>query len=286
MATIAAEELFWDAFVASEYERVGELSDALKAAVEARPDDSYPALLRGLLYMWALVERERDPSIGPAELLAYSNEADTWLGKAYELNPADLRALGWRGAIKVKVGLYTGNEALVTEGKAMVDKSKEYSALFSTYLQSTRYEELSSADPDFALGVALKFDVLDLCVGEPIDRDNPDYAPHMAKATTEGLTRFCWNIPEAPHNFEGYQANLGELVLKQGNVDTAKVLFNNVKLSPDYETWPLRPRFETMLADDLAERASRYQDADPDNDPEGYTGPYACGTCHAKSIPE
>lgn len=281
-----AHERFWTTFYAGEYAELDAVIADLKAAFEADHSNDTTALLLGLSHMWALGENDRNPDLGPPELLGYYAGAEEYFNAALELDPADLRPYGWLGAIQITVGEATGNADLVTEGEWRIEQSKQHSEIFGTFVEALRYTDLPVSDPGYAHGLDLMFHILDLCAEDSIDRSNPDFTPYMGQWTDQGEKRVCWNIPEAPHSFEGIQATMGGLVLKQGDVAAAGVFFHNVRLSPDYETWPFKARFEERIARDLDAELPLLQDDDPDNDPESFEGPNGCGSCHAKSIPE
>ena len=62
---------------------------------------------------------------------------------------------------------------------------------------------------------------LEACAGEALMRDDWDYGPVMAQATTEGELRTCWNTPLVPHNFEGFFLAMGDVLTKAGDVENA-----------------------------------------------------------------
>jgi len=39
----------------------------------------------------------------------------------------------------------------------------------------------------------------------------------MSKKTKEGKKRVCWNSWIAPHNFEGFFLNMGDMLVKSGD---------------------------------------------------------------------
>jgi hypothetical protein len=63
----------------------------------------------------------------------------------------------------------------------------------------------------------VQWHTLDKCIEGKIDRANPDYSPYMAKETTEGKKRACWNSWITPHNLEGFFVNMGDMLVKSGN---------------------------------------------------------------------
>jgi hypothetical protein len=86
---------------------------------------------------------------------------------------------------------------------------------------------------------------LDVCAQEKIDRANPDYSKYMSSETKEGPKRVCWNSWIAPHNFEGFFLNMGDMLVKSGNWQTAQKIYATAKLSREYGSW----KFQSVLED-------------------------------------
>src|SRR5260370_22130231 len=82
---------------------------------------------------------------------------------------------------------------------------------------------------------------LDVCVGETVDRAQPDYARYMRLETREGPRRVCWNSWIAPHNFEGFFLNFGDMLVKAGQPETAVAMYLNARLAREFGGWPLPP---------------------------------------------
>ena len=76
-----------------------------------------------------------------------------------------------------------------------------------------------------------QWETLDVCVGEKINRADPGYAKYMSLATTEGRKRVCWNSWIAPHNFEGFFLNMGDMLVKAGDWQAAQKIYANAELS-------------------------------------------------------
>ncbi len=150
------------------------------------------------------------------------------------------------------------------------------------------YDQLPASDPDFALAVDAAFATMDVCYGESIDRDAPDLTPYLDQATDEGVKRACWNDPIAPHNVEGFYLWMGDVLVKHGNVEAARVAYDNVMLAPEYPDWPYRSLLQDRLDTDLDAKAALYQDADPENDPPfaGSELSRSCVVCHAATAEE
>jgi hypothetical protein len=117
-----------------------------------------------------------------------------------------------------------------------------------------RVEELSRGPYGLAVAARLEGDyddqwrTLDVCAGTQVDRSNPDFAPFMSRQTAEGRGRACWNSWAAPHNFEGFFLNMGDMLVKAGQVDVAKKIYAQAKLSKQYGSWPHAQVLERRIA--------------------------------------
>jgi hypothetical protein len=65
----------------------------------------------------------------------------------------------------------------------------------------------------------------------------------MVKETTEGKKRVCWNSWIAPHNLEGFFLNMGDMLVKAGDWQTAQKIYANARLLSTYATW----RYQSVL---------------------------------------
>jgi hypothetical protein len=74
----------------------------------------------------------------------------------------------------------------------------------------------------------------------------------MSSETKEGQKRVCWNSWIAPHNFEGFFLNMGDMLVKSGDWQTAQKIYANAKLSRDYNSW----KFQDVLEDRIKQAQS------------------------------
>src|SRR5262249_31850567 len=150
------------------------------------------------------------------------------------------------------------------------------------------YASLPASDPDYAKAVDALFDTLDVCFETKVDRTNPDITPYLGLATGQGAKRVCWNDATAPHAAEGFYLYFGDLLVKQGPPDVAKVLYADVKLVKEYPSWPYKSLLEERLSADLSAKAALYADADASNDPPlaGDETNHGCTYCHASTAAE
>ena len=79
--------------------------------------------------------------------------------------------------------------------------------------------------------------------------------------------------------------NLGNGLLKAGQVDAARVMYANARYAANYETWPYRDVLVTIASSDHNSRAAQYADADDKNDPPLHVPDRSCVYCHA-AVPE
>jgi len=64
------------------------------------------------------------------------------------------------------------------------------------------------------------------------------YPQRVSRLTyTAPKKRVCWNSWIAPHNFEGFFLNLGDMLVKAGDWQTAQKIYANAKLPKEYATW-------------------------------------------------
>ena len=109
---------------------------------------------------------------------------------------------------------------------------------------------MSTLAPDskeFKEGLEWQWKTLELCTDGRIDRHNPDYRPYMCLETRYGPKRACWNSWIAPHNFEGFFLNMGDMLVKQGDWPMAIKIYKNARLSKTYISWPYRALLEQRI---------------------------------------
>ena len=92
--------------------------------------------------------------------------------------------------------------------------------------------------------------------------------------------RNCGNGGRAVHNIQGSFTLFGDLFTKAGRPEDAALFYSLAVSLPGSETY----RFTDLIsqrAATLDDRAVRWADADPDNDPRLIgNGPEACAYCH------
>jgi hypothetical protein len=101
-----------------------------------------------------------------------------------------------------------------------------------------------------------------------------------------GRKKACWWDGDlAPYSFEGYMLNLGNGLVKAGEINAARIMFANAHYATNYETWPYRAVLEAVESSDLYARAALYDDNNLSNDPPLGVPNRSCVYCHA-TVPE
>jgi hypothetical protein len=173
--------------------------------------------------------------------------ARRYFQEAVTLDPSDARTLGFLAGHILAEGTLHKDERLTRQGYfLMLDAIKawpEFNLFTGGYVMS----RLPADSPQFRDGLAWQWEALDRCIDGTLDRQNPDYTQYMVKETTEGQKRVCWNSWIAPHNFEGFFLNMGDMLVKSGDWETAQKIYANAKLSRTYASWKYQGVLEERL---------------------------------------
>jgi len=243
-AALKADELFWQIFHGGEYEKIQSTLDVLTAAYLQTPNDAVTAAHIAWLHQWRISERVRLNSV-PATISDDAVMAHKYFREAVTLDPSDARYLGFLAGAMLAEGNIHKDEKIIREGYfTLLDSIKawpEFNLFTSGYIMS----RLPPDSPRFREGLQWQWRTLDECTHGKIDRANPNYTKYMPLDTKEGAKRVCWNSWIAPHNFEGFFLNMGDMLVKSGDWRTAQRIYANAKLSREYATW----KYSAVLED-------------------------------------
>jgi hypothetical protein len=276
-----ADELFWRTLHGGAYEQIPEALTALKAAYLANPSDAVTAAHIGWLHIWRLAERVRlGPGAGP-DITDHALLGRKYFEEAVRLNPGEARYLGFYASLLMTEGTIHRDEKLVRRGYFTMRDAVAAWPEFNYFTKAYGLSAQPHDAPRFREGLEAQWRNLDVCVGERVDRANPDYARYMQLETREGAKRVCWNSWIAPHNFEGFFLNFGDMLVKANEPEKAVTMYRNARLTPDHATWPYRHVLDERIAG-AARNVEAFRRPDP---PSG--GPtimvrsrYACVGCH------
>ncbi len=279
------EKEFWTTLHSGKFENIPNLLLRYKALYAEHPGHPTVAAHTGFLHVWRLAERRRNKTISP-EAVDDAALCHKYFREASRLVPDEARFAGFHAACIMSEADIDKDERNTRRGYfAMHDAYKmwpEFNGFTAGYVlsnqdwQSDLYEE----------AVEFQWKNLDVCIDGKIDREKPDYSPYMKLEVKEGSKRACWNSWIAPHNFEGFFLNMGDMLVKQGKISQAKQIYANAKLSKDYASWPFKDVLEKRIQD--ADKNKEWfqkpvANAENPNQPMIlFNTPYSCMACHQK----
>ncbi|SMF18240.1 hypothetical protein [Pseudobacteriovorax antillogorgiicola] len=279
-----AEGLFWKSFHSGQYQNIPGLLELFKRIYSENPGHYKAAARIGFLHTWALSERRRMKVI-PATIIDHASLCQKYFKEAYQLKD-DPRYLGFWASCTLAEAEIHGQERDLRKGffmmKDAISDWPQFNYFTGGYVLSNR-----KADDDLLdLAIDWQWKNLDVCTGESVNRDNPDYSQYMNQETKKGVMRACWNSKKAPHNFEGFFLNMGDLLVKKGKVETAKKIYKNAKLSKNYSTWPYRQVLENRIAQadkNVEEFRKEFKAGEiPGHPMMMFNTSYSCMACHQK----
>lgn len=241
-----ADALFWRTFHGGDYDGIPRALEAVKGAYLQSPTDPVSAAHVGFLHVWRIAERARLDAVGPS-ITDDSALARRYFGEALAMNPSEARYQGFLATTMLAEASIHKDEKLRRRGYyAMldaVDAWPEFNLFTAGYVLSNQPPE----SEHFKQGLEMQWRTLDLCSGTSVDRRNPAFKAYMHLQTQQGPKRVCWNSWIAPHNFEGFFLNMGDMLVKAGDWATAQKIYANAKLSDTYTSWKHRAVLESRI---------------------------------------
>lgn len=279
-AAITAKKEFWQTLHQGNYQHLPKATDLLTAAYLDNPNDPDLAAYLGFAHIWKLTERERLQTIPPT-IVDEVILAKKYFDDAVLLNPQDARLHGFLGVSTLVTGKIFHNEREQVRGYFQLKRAIAMWPEFNYFTAGYPMSVLDPASKQYQEAVEWQWKTLDLCAETHIDRTHPDFSPYMKLETQQGKKRACWNSWIAPHNFEGFFLNMGDMLVKQGNWQTGIQIYQNAKLSKTYSTWPYRNLLEKRIQH--AKENVTYFQKNNERDPNKvvlFNSGYGCGACH------
>ncbi len=242
---VNAEQEFWTHFHAGHYDRIPQLLETYKRLYVLHPDHPVIAARIGFLHVWHLSERMRmgEPK---ASVIDDATLCRKFFGEASQLDPKDPRFKGFYAACIMAEADIHQREADTRKGyylmKDAISDWPEFNLFTGGYVMSQLPWEGSLFDE----ALEWQWKTLDLCAQTKVDRKQPEY-PAYATQDFSGAKRACGNSAIAPHNFEGFFLNMGDMLVKKGEVPVAKKIYSFARLSPSYQQWPYRNMLEDRI---------------------------------------
>ncbi|KGP62943.1 hypothetical protein EP47_07440 [Legionella norrlandica] len=276
-----AEKYFWQTLHEGRYQDIPKADYLLMAAYLENPYDSKLAAHLGFIHIWKITETGRtknhSPLIPNQIILSKKYFAD-----ALQLDPENSIYQGFYGDTQLVEGQIFKDKRQEVEGyftlKAAINNWPEFNYFTAGYPMSS----LSADSEHFKEGLEWQWETLDLCAGKKIDRKNPDYTLFMNRETTVGQQRACWNSMIAPHNFEGFFMNLGDMLVKSGEPETGVKIYQNAKLSKSYDKWPYKDMLEKRILNAKANVKNFNQKSNNPDQSIMFNSGYGCVVCHQR----
>lgn len=246
-AALRADTLFWKTLHGGDYDGITQALQAVKGAYLQSPGDAVTAAHVGFLHIWRLAESARQPTLSPA-ITDDAVLARKYFQEAVTLHPGEARYQGFLASSMLAEAAIHKDEKLTRQGYFTmldaIDAWPEFNLFTGGYVMSRQPAD----SPRFKEGLVWQWRTLDECAGTAVDRRNPAFDAYMGLDTKTGPKRVCWNSWIAPHNFEGFFMNMGDMLVKAGDWQTAQKIYANARLSPDYGQWKFKPVLEERIA--------------------------------------
>jgi hypothetical protein len=288
--SVAAIEHFWTIYHGNNFDAIPEVQTQLQAAIERDPNNPTLYALLGATHFWHVGEYTRDAKPDLSVLQQDMPTAAQLFQKAYNLDIGDhlIRYInddhlpGYWGITTFHTGQMSNNPGLMAQGDQLLDYAAYQFPEFNNFNRWAAHNIDQKDAATYKKALDSLWQGLDICIGGSLDRTNPDVGPYLYLQTSVGRKKACWSEGDiAPHSFEGYMLNLGNGLVKAGQVDVARIVYANAKYAKNYTSWPYRDVLESIAASDLSARAALYADSDPSNDPPLSVPNRNCVYCHS-----
>ena len=242
----AANTRFWEALHAGKYDELPQVVEALQAVYLDNPNDPETTAHLGFAHVWALSESSRQAQLSPA-VTDHAVLSRKYFEEAVRLVPGEARYQGFYGSMLLAEGTIHHDEKLMRRGYYTLMDSVGAWPEFNLFTAGYTMSRLPVEDPKYVDAVEYQWVTLDDCAEQKFDRVGADFSPYLALDTKTGPKRACWNSWIAPHNYEGFFLNMGDMLVKQGQVEVAKKIYANARASKDFATWPYRAVLEERI---------------------------------------
>ena len=292
-----AIEHFWTFYHGNDYDAIPEVQKELETAIQSDPNNPTLYALLGATHFWHVGEQTRDknPQADRNVLLQDMPTAAALFQKALELDYYTPHAIGYinddhlpgyLGITTFHTGQEYSDPKLMAKGDSILDFAVYEFPEFNNFNRWAAHLDDGRDTETYKKALDSLWQDIDACIGTQIDRNNPDMKPYLGLVTGVGRKKACWWKGDiAPYGFEGLILNLGNGLVKAGQVDAARVMYANARYAANYGTWPYRDVLETIAASDLNARAALYAPGAKSAPPPLHVPDRSCVYCHA-TVPE
>ena len=178
--------------------------------------------------------------------------ARKYFEEAVRLDPGDARYLGFYASLLMAEGTIHKDDKLVRRGYYTMREAVAAWPEFNYFTAGYTASALPYDSPRFKEGVEAAVAEPRRVRGRARGPRQPGLRPLHAARDKQGPKRVCWNSWIAPHNFEGFFLNFGDMLVKAGDPATAVKMYGNARLTPDYATWPYKQVLEERIVNAAA----------------------------------
>jgi hypothetical protein len=250
----AASKFMWDNLHQGNYDSIPVIIEKLRSAWDQSPDDPTLNTHLAFINLWKFCERGRkEPD---SSIFEYVFSSNRFFKKAIELNPEDARLYSLRAATEMCEGTIRGDEQQVRRGYKFGLQAVPKWPQFNSFSFAAVESLLDKNSLRFKQGLTYQWITMDECSCKNLTRQEilehpekviPELIAEIQNSTDPKIKRACWNTWIAPHNFEGYLLNFGDMLVKKGLLKEAKRIYEAIKLSPTYKEWPYQSVLEDRI---------------------------------------
>jgi hypothetical protein len=244
----------WDNLHQGNYDSIPEILNKLIRVKEEFPENAEITAHLGFIYLWSFAERARKaPDAAQYKNVFLSNY---YFKDAICLNPNDPRLYGFQSATDICEGALSKNYKLIMKGYANAFASIRKWPQFNKFAVSLVSSQLKNESPLYKLALKYQWELIDDCscrslkkktILEQPEKVFKDLIHELIVTRDINVRRACWNSWIAPHNLEGFLLNFGDMLVKNGQLGEAEVIYSAAKYAPSYNEWVYKNVLEERL---------------------------------------
>jgi hypothetical protein len=283
-----ADQQFLETFHRGDYTHIQTALEAETAAYLRNPMDAQTAAHLGWLHMWRVAEHNRLEHAPPTitDDLALARK---YFARAVALDPDDARFRGFLASAMLAEAQIDHDDSLRQQGAATMRQAVQDWPAFNLFTAGYVASGQPADSAGFKQALALQWQNLEVCAHTHLDRQgaNLDRFAEAVRSASAGTrdARACLNSPMAPHNEEGFMLNMGDMLVKSGDWQTAGKIYALARRSPDYAQWPYREVLEQRIRDAQANVTAFNAAAVPGQKPATpimLGSGFSCTACHQR----
>jgi hypothetical protein len=287
-ANAQAKAEFWSSFGGGDMNGVVTAQSDLLSAFPSNSNDAETARLIGMSYL-GLVSETTGQTSPPtqSEIPTYIENAGKYLLVATQVTD-DPDERTWNSAFYAGIVFTGGNPnappdpTQQADGRAMYQAVVDRFPVFGLFNRAAQLGRSAKASADFASALDSFFQAYAICTGTNVDRTSPDISSALTGASQmpSTLDEPCGNLPHVPHNIQGEAFAFADMLVKNGQVDAARGVYQAIQQSDGYSTWAFSDEVGQRLSSDLTARAALYDN--PDSTTWPAIGASRCFACHER----